>query len=102
MKPLSLGHQNLIWSFIEYSEYITYYNDPIGDYWMKITNVDFNDFRIKYYYNFRSLCEARLVNTRSKLTASSYKPHSSADKLKITIKSDPVSSRFDIVTPFYI
>ena len=68
---------------------------------MNITNVDFNDFRKKYYYNFRSLREARLVNTRSKLTASSYKPHSSADNLKITIQSDPVSSSFDIVKTFY-
>ena len=47
LKYLSLGHQNLIWSFIEYSEYRTYDNQPIGYEWTKITNETFNDLHMK-------------------------------------------------------
>ena len=63
MKSLYLRHQNLIHSFIYYYEYGTYDNDPIVDDCMKIANDDFNDFHMKYYYNFRRFCESELVNT---------------------------------------
>ena len=53
LKYLSIGHQNLIRSFIGYFEYIIYDTDPIGDDSTKITNDNFNDFRMKYNYYFR-------------------------------------------------
>ena len=55
LKSLSIGHKNLIRSFIGYFEYRTYDNEPIDDDWMKITNDEFNYFCMKYYYNFRRL-----------------------------------------------
>ena len=94
---LSLGHQNLIRSFIEYFEYRTYDNYPIGDDWTRITNKDFNDSRMKYYYKFRSLHEAVLVNPRPALTTSSYTRHYPVDNLKRPIKYNPDPPIFDTV-----
>ena len=54
LKYLSIRHENLIRSFIGYFEYIIYDNEPIGDDWMNITNINFNDFccTCKYQANF--------------------------------------------------
>ena len=101
MKYLSLGYQNLIRYFINYLEYITYDNDPIGDDWINITYENFNDFCIKDYYNYRRLRDAVLINPRTNSTTPSCKPQSSADNLKIPIKSDPTTARYDMVTPFF-
>ena len=87
-------HLVLYWQFF----YITYDNDHIGDGRMKITNEEFNDFCIKYYYNFRRFYESGLVNPRPNSKASPYKPHSSVDNLNRTIKSNPTTAEFDMVT----
>ena len=71
LRSLSLGHQNLILSFIDYYEYRTYDNETIGNGWTNIMNDDFNYFHMKDYYNFRRLREAGLVNTRPTSTTSS-------------------------------
>ena len=64
IKYLSIGHQNLIRSFIDYFEYRTYYNDHNGDDWTNITNNNFNYFCMKDYYNIIILREYGLVNPR--------------------------------------
>ena len=68
LKSLSLGHHNLIRYFIDYFEYRTYNNYPIGDDWMKITNENFNDFRMKYYFNLEGLrgwnCKSQEIFTK--------------------------------------
>ena len=64
LKYLYLGNQSLIKPFIDYYEYITFDNDPIVYDSININNDDFNDLRMKYYYNFRRLREAGLVNNR--------------------------------------
>ena len=83
---LYIGKKNLVWSFTDYFEYKTYDNGPIGDDWMKITNENFNNFRMKDYYNFRTLREARLVNPSPTLPTSSYKRHPPVYNLKRPIK----------------
>ena len=37
---------------MDYFEYRAYYNDPIGDDWMDVTNDYFNDLCMKYYEGF--------------------------------------------------
>ena len=66
---------------------------------MNITNDDFNDFHMKYYYNFRRLCKAGLVNPRPTLPTSSYKRHFPINNLKRPIKCNPDPPKFDMVTP---
>ena len=56
---------------MNYYEYRTYDNDPIGDDWKKITNDYFNYLHMKYYSNFIRLRESGLVNTRPTSTTSS-------------------------------
>ena len=51
-KYLFLEYHRLIRYFINYFEYRTYDNEPIGNDWMKINNREFNNLRMKYYYNF--------------------------------------------------
>ena len=70
---------------MDYIEYITYDNYPIGGDWTKITNDYFNDFCMKYYYNFRTLREAGVVNYRPTLPTSYYKTNSQYVILKISI-----------------
>ena len=101
LKSIPIGHQNLIRSFIDYFEYIIYDNYPIGDDWIKITNDDFNDLCMKYYYNFRSLSEAGIVNNRPTLPTSSYMWHSQVNNLKRPIEWNPDPPKFDMVTPFF-
>ena len=86
LKSISLGNQNIIRSFIDYVEYRTYDNDPIGDDWTNINNDDFTDFMMKYYYNCRRLCETRLVNTRPTLPTSSCKRYYLANNLNTSIE----------------
>ena len=86
---------------MDYFEYKTYDNDPIGEEWMNITNENFNYFRMKDYYNFRRLRESGLVNPSPNSTTQTYNPHSSFDNLKRTINSNPTTSEFDMVTPFW-
>ena len=52
-----------------------------------------------YYYHFRSLNEAVLVNPRPTSTTSYYKQHYSVDNLKIYIQHNLDTSISDIVTP---
>ena len=80
---------------------MTYDNDPIGYDRMKITNDDFNYFCMKYYYNFRKLCEAGLINPRSNSKTSPYKPHYSVENLKRPIKINPTTAKFDMVKPYF-
>ena len=101
MKSLYLGHQNLIQSFIDFFEYIIYDNEPIGDGWMKINNDNLNDFCMKYYYDFRRWREDGLVKPRPNWITSTYKPYSSVENLKIPIKSDPITAKFDMATTFF-
>ena len=96
---ISIGHQQIIWSFIDYLKYITYNNDPIGDDLMNITANNFNDFHMKYYYNFIRLREYVLVNTRPTSPNLSYKQHYPVNNIKIPIKCNPDPPKFDIVTP---
>ena len=66
---------------------------------MDITNNGFSNFRMKYCYNFRRLCEAGIVNTRPTLPTLSYKQHSLVDDLKRSIKCNPGLPIFDMVIP---
>ena len=67
---------------------------------MKITNENFNNFRMKDYYNFRTLREARLVNPSPTLPTSSYKRHPPFYNLKRPIEWNPGTSSFYIVYHF--
>ena len=54
---------------------------------------------MKDHYNFRSLCEAGLVNSRPDSTTSFYKRHSQVNNLRRPIICNPDPPKFDIVTP---
>ena len=66
---------------------------------MNITANNFNDFHMKYYYNFIRLREYVLVNTRPTSPNLSYKQHYPVNNIKIPIKCNPDPPKFDIVTP---
>ena len=99
LKSIYLGHQNLIRYFIYYFEYQVHDNDPIGNDYVKITNYDFNEFRVTDYYNFRSLREAGIINPSKNSTTSSFNKNYPVDNLTRPIKSNSNPSRFDIGTP---
>ena len=80
---------------------MTYDNDHIDDYWMKITNQYFNDSPMQYYYNFRSLRKVGLIDTRPTLPISSYKQQYPVNNLKRNIKYNPDPPKFDMVKPLY-
>ena len=94
-----MGHQNLVQSCIDYFEYRTYDTDPIGGDWMKITNEDYSYFCMKYYYKFRRLREAGVVNPRPTSTIFSYKRHYPVNNLKRPIKCNHEPPKFGTATP---
>ena len=98
---LSIEHQNLICYFIDFFDYRTYDNDPIADDCINITNDDFYNLRMKYYYNIRRLREDGLVNTRPTLQTSFNKRHYPVNNLKRPIKCNLDLPKFDTMTPFF-
>ena len=64
---------------------------------MNITTIEFNDFRMKYYYNFISLRDSGLVNPRPTLPTPSYKRHYLGNNLKSLIKCNHAPPKFDMV-----
>ena len=71
----------------------------LGDDWTKITNNDFNDFRMKGCYHLVRLREAGIVNPRPTLPTSYYKRHSTVNNIERPIKCNPNTTKYDMVTP---
>ena len=89
MEFISIGNPNLIPIFISYFQHQINDGSPIVDDWIKVTNEKFNEFRITGYNDSRILRMDGIVDTRPTSTTLSYKPDSSVDNFKISIKRDP-------------
>ena len=71
-----------------YLQYIIHDSDHIGNYWIQVTNGNFNKFRMMDYDDFSRLCEAGISNTIPTSTTSLLKLYSALDNFKRSIKND--------------
>ena len=73
LETFSKGHHYFIRIFSAYIHYQTQDDDPIGDGWTKFTNINFNEYHITDYDDFRRLYITQLVNIR--LTSTTFFPN---------------------------